>query len=80
MGVKLKLSKQKIMKKKQITFDRKLSLDRQIVGKLDALQMDAIAGGVTIQTATCTGRADEYDDESRTITISCTACSCGCNQ
>ena len=70
------------MKKKQITFDRKLSLDRQIVGKLDALQMDAIAGGVTIQTATCTGKtgADEYDDESRTITISCTACSCGCNQ
>jgi hypothetical protein len=66
------------MKKKQITFDRKLSLDRQIVGKLDALQMDTIAGGAySVNTATCvkkTKAVNAQDDFNETD--SCDACSC----
>jgi hypothetical protein len=56
------------MKKQQITFDKKLSLDRSIVGRLDIQQMDAIVGG-SVNTATCVYR--EEDDEK-----SCDACSC----
>jgi hypothetical protein len=61
------------MKKKQINFDRKLSLDREIVGKLDAEQMEVIAGG-SVNTATCVGGGTpkEGDDEGK----SCDACSC----
>jgi hypothetical protein len=62
------------MKRKQITFDKKLSLDLQIVGKLDSLQMDAIDGGVTIQTLTCVNRTQEGSDEGGGV--SCAACSC----
>ncbi len=66
------------MKKKQITFDRKLSLDRQIVGKLDVLQMDAIAGGVfSVNTATCIKKTKAENIEGDfNETDSCDACSC----
>jgi hypothetical protein len=66
------------MKKKQIIFDKKLSLDRQIVSKLDAYQMDAIAGGLaSVNTATCikkpkTQQLEDDFNESN----SCDACSC----
>jgi hypothetical protein len=58
------------MKKQQITFDKKLSLNRSIIGKLDIHQMDAIVGG-SVNTATCVYTKEE-DDE----LISCKACSC----
>jgi hypothetical protein len=59
------------MKKKQITIDRKLSLDREIVGKLDAEQMEAIAGG-SVNTATCVHKEDDDNEFAK----SCDACSC----
>ena len=62
-----------IMKKKQITFDRKLSLDKSIIGKLDIQQMDAIVGG-SENTATCVYQRTEDDDE--LAAQSCKACSC----
>ena len=62
------------MKKKQITFDRKLSLDREIVGKLDAQQMDVIAGG-SVNTATCIGHPPKEGDDDELVK-SCDACSC----
>ncbi|MDR6562162.1 MULTISPECIES: class I lanthipeptide [Arcicella] len=62
------------MKKKQITFDKKLSLDREIVGKLDAQQMDAIAGG-SVNTATCIGHPPKEALEAEAAK-SCDACSC----
>ena len=63
------------MKKKQITFDRKLSLDREIVGKLDAQQMDVIAGG-SVNTATCIGTPPKVEGEDDEFAKSCNACSC----
>jgi hypothetical protein len=62
------------MKKKQITFDRKLSLNKEIIGKLDESQMNMIAGGAAIETATCVNKTQEESDEGRGI--SCAACSC----
>lgn len=55
------------MKKKQIVFDKKLSLDKSIISKLDADQMDILAGG-SVNTATCIEAVDEL--------ASCKACSC----
>ena len=61
------------MKKKQITFDRKLSLDREIIGKLDIIQMSMIQGGVTtINTLSCIGNREDDNAE----VASCYACSC----
>jgi hypothetical protein len=57
------------MKKQQIVFDKKLSLDRSIISKLNASQMDIIAGG-SVNTATC---IDNLEDE---MEKSCKACSC----
>ncbi|MEA5257947.1 class I lanthipeptide [Arcicella aquatica] len=58
------------MKKKQITFERKLSLDKSIISKLDATQMDALVGG-SVNTATCVDAvAEELEAQS------CKACSC----
>jgi hypothetical protein len=59
------------MKKKQITFDRKLSLDKSIIGNLDVHQMDAIVGG-SENTATCVYTKEEDDEFAQ----SCKACSC----
>ena len=58
------------MKKQQIVFDKKLSLDKSIISKLDASQMDIIAGG-SVNTATCIEGSDD-DGE----LASCKACSC----
>ncbi len=64
------------MKKKQITFDKKLSLDRQIVSKLDATQMDALVGG-SVNTATCVHTPKPKDAfEEINESKSCDACSC----
>lgn len=57
------------MKKKQIVFDKKLSLDKSIISKLDADQMDILAGG-SVNTATC---IESLEDE---MEKSCKACSC----
>jgi hypothetical protein len=64
------------MKKKQITFDKKLSLDFLIISKLDAYQMDAIAGGMKtiVPTLTCINRYNEEVGENEDI--SCISCSC----
>ncbi|MDR6562163.1 MULTISPECIES: class I lanthipeptide [unclassified Arcicella] len=61
------------MKKKQITFDKKLSLDKSIIGKLDIQQMDAIVGG-SENTATCVYK--EAADDNELAAQSCKACSC----
>ena len=61
------------MKKKQITFDRKLSLDRQIIGKLNESQMDFIAGG-SVNTASCVPKPPQESDVAEAA--SCAACSC----
>lgn len=57
------------MKKKQIVFDKKLSLDKSIISKLDDEQMSILAGG-SVNTATCIEAVN--DDE----LASCKACSC----
>ncbi len=60
------------MKKKQITFDKKLSLDKLTIAKLDDEQASAIEGGVILSITCRKTKAVEGDSEE-----SCLACSCG---
>ena len=69
------------MKKKQITFDKKLSLNRDTISKLDNDQLSQIYGGMEAggrscncggATATCNGGSAEEALEGK----SCNACSC----
>lgn len=61
------------MKKKQISFDRKLSLDKEVVASLNDQQSAAIEGGAQIFTITCNKEAAVEQDEEGN---SCLACSC----
>lgn len=60
------------MKKKSISLDKSLSLDKETIAKLNEDQLGDIVGGGT--TNTCNGQALEQD---ATIEVgSCQACSC----
>ncbi len=59
------------MKKKQITFDKKLSLDKLTVAKLDDEQSISVEGGKTF-SITCNKAVAEESD----VEASCIACSC----
>ena len=61
------------MKKKQITFDKKLSLDRNTIAKLNVEQMNEVQGGGS-NDKTCTGTCNAA--EALELEISCKACSC----
>lgn len=60
------------MKKKQITFDNKLSLDKLTIARLDDEQANAIEGG-GILSITCNKPAPPPETPTEE---SCLACSC----
>ncbi len=61
------------MKKKQITFDKKLSLDKLILAKLNNEQALVLDGGKTGWTITCRGAVEGLDNDDQ----ECIACSNG---
>ncbi len=60
------------MKKKQISFDKKLNLDKETVATLNDEQSSAVEGG-NIFTITCNKAAAVEEDQEGS---SCIACSC----
>lgn len=61
------------MKKRQISFDKKLNLDKEVIASLDDQQSASIEGGVGIFSITCNKAAAVEDDQEGN---SCIACSC----
>lgn len=64
------------MKKKQISFDSKLSLNKETVSKLTDEQSAALEGGAAIFSITCNGKEASDDAQEG----SCIACSCNGTQ
>lgn len=63
------------MKKKSISLDKSLSLDKETVAKLNEDQLGDIVGGGT--TNTCNGGGGQQLEALPTIDVnSCQACSC----
>lgn len=61
------------MKKKQISFDKKLTLDKEVIASLDNEQSAAVEGGAKIFSITCNKAVAAEDDKEAN---SCIACSC----
>ncbi|AHJ95795.1 class I lanthipeptide [Hymenobacter swuensis] len=62
------------MKKKSISLDKSLSLDKETVAKLNEDQLGDVVGGGT--TNTCNGTPPAQELEAIPTINSCQACSC----
>jgi hypothetical protein len=64
------------MKKKPIKVTKSLSLDKEIVSKLDENQLSEVAGGGTTNTCNGAGKAPAELEAGLIDVGSCQACSC----